>query len=142
MKFTLLLSRGGSSEKLLRSCRGKKSHKHALERGKEQEEWREQMTNEIMSLPQTCPHARSEPYPVPPQWQTPACMKLNAVQLSERITMWFLWQGMPGTDGKPGSPGIAGHPGEVVSRVIIICGHLTHTGFQTYLLRTSRISAC
>lgn len=32
-----------------------KTHKPALEGGKEQEEWREQMTNEIMSLPQTFP---------------------------------------------------------------------------------------
>lgn len=51
-------------------------------------------------------------------------MKLNTI----RITVYLLWQGMPGTDGKPGFPGIAGHPGNVVSRAIIICDHLTHAG--------------
>lgn len=45
--------------------------KTALERGKQQEEWREQMTNEMIltprSLPQTCPLLYSEPYSVPPK---------------------------------------------------------------------------
>lgn len=78
MKFILLLSRGGSSEKPLK-LQGEKSHKPTLERGKKQEEWREQMTNEIMSLLQTCPPAHSEPYRDPPQRHPPACVKLNAV---------------------------------------------------------------
>lgn len=41
-------------------------------------------------------------------------------------------------DGKPGFPGIAGHPGDVVSRAVIIRDYLTRAGSQTSVLRLSR----